>query len=128
MDAMTHAPGGGLRSLRNPEHWMVPPWPKSANAPEVVDHFMRFALRDDPTDLERLTYYEAYVGALETAHEHSTGLMRSAFSKGWYHDLHDALLRCVERYRQRCKETETCEQSWSAAERTSTPRDGEELP
>lgn len=107
---------------------MVPPWPRSASVHDVVDHFMRFALRAGATDLERLTYYEAYVAALEAARGHSAGLLGSAFAERWYQDLRDALLRCLERYRLRCKENADSEQSRSVPERTSTPTDGEELP
>lgn len=101
---MSHSPRSGIPSLRNPQHWMVPPWPRSANVHDVVGHFMRFALWDGATDLDHFTYYEAYVAALETAREHSMGLMGSAFGERWYHDLRDALLRCVEGYRLRCEE------------------------
>ncbi|MGX7827984.1 hypothetical protein ACTG9Q_23130 [Actinokineospora sp. 24-640] len=104
MDAMTHASSGSLRSLRDQQYWMVPAWPRLANVHDVVDHFMRFTPHDSATDLERLAYYETYVAALKIAREHSTGLPGSAFAERWYHDLHDALLRCVERYRLRCKE------------------------
>ncbi|MGX7828722.1 hypothetical protein ACTG9Q_26865 [Actinokineospora sp. 24-640] len=110
MNGTTRAPRSGVLSPHSAQHWTVPPWPRSANVHDVVDHFIRFTLRDGATDLERLTYYETYVAALETAREHSAGLERSAFVQRWYHDLHDALLRCLEQYRLRCEENECVEQ------------------
>jgi hypothetical protein len=123
---MTHAQRSGVRSSRDEQHWTVPPWPKSATVHDVVDHFMRFTPCDTATDLERLTYYATYITALETAYKRSPGLERSAFVERWYRDLHDALLRCLERYRLCCKQNENRGQSWTAPERTGTPTDAEE--
>ncbi|MGX7829291.1 hypothetical protein ACTG9Q_29815 [Actinokineospora sp. 24-640] len=87
----------------------------------MVDHFMRFALLDGATDHEYFTYYEAYVAALEAARERNAGLERSAFTKRWYRDLHDALLRCVEQYRLRCKENTGPEADRRAVGRAGQP-------
>ena len=107
MDLVNTKPPTGVRSLRNPQRWMVPPWSPTANAPDLVGHFQRFALHGDATDLERLAYYEAYLAALEVSHEFSVGTpWWSPLAERWYRDLHSASSRCLESYRLRCKENE----------------------
>ncbi|GAA4411612.1 hypothetical protein ACFQV2_06025 [Actinokineospora soli] len=118
----------GVRSLRNPDHWMVLPWSPTANVHDLVAHFMRFAPYRDAGDLEHLAYYEAYVAALETAYGRGPEAYWSVVAESWYHELHGSLLDCLEQYRLRCKETENDAEPGRAARRAASPRYSEELP
>lgn len=89
---------------------------------DVVGHFRRNAVHISATDPEHLAYYEAYVAALETAYEHSTDASWSSVAEQWFHDLHGALLICVETYRQRCKDTETSPVPSPASKRSKVTR------
>ena len=106
LEPMTNPPRTGVPSLRNPEHWMVLPWSPTANVHDVVRHFMRFEPYRDATDLEHLAYYEAYIAALEAAYARGPEAYWSSVAEQWYHELHSALLCCVEQYRLRCKEND----------------------
>jgi hypothetical protein len=88
-------PTTGIPNADKPGWWVVPPWPVPASLCDVVNHFLRFAPRDNASITEKLAYYKGYLAAMEAAPRHE---LKDHHDERWYEDLRDCIGRCVTTY------------------------------
>lgn len=88
----------GIYALSDPQDWLVRPWPVSASFHDIAQHFTFADFRSrgtDNTEEDNRAFYEAYEKALHAA---PAPALTDAWSKRWYNEYLDCVMRCVVQF------------------------------
>jgi hypothetical protein len=88
----------GIYAVSDPRDWLVRPWPVHASFHDIVRHFMFADFHSRGTDnsqADNRAFYEVYEKALHGA---PAPALTDAWSKRWYNELLDCVMRCVVQF------------------------------